>query len=552
MKRALLLFASLGILGPACDCEDTIRKKVSDRPTEERPVDAQPTESSAPSENEPNDSAETATRIEIHKELRPLKAELGTVSDVDWFAMSGVPGAYEISVVPSAELDLSLHLAGTNFAVPASTYNVGGVGEQESIPIVFLEEGEVVYFALRSVGNGSGPYEIRLLRRMVSGGLEAEPNDRRENANELKIGDQIQGMFDRSDDRDFFRIPSSEAERYFQIELTPASNLTQKFRVYGGDSTTKLVELTLGQDPLTIPAFKQAAGEELWLKLKTESGFDIKSMYTLSLVELREVASDVELEPNDVEPQIFEIPAEVRGKLFHADDIDRLGFGRPPEDVIKPSTEQGERQRWDAISNVEVRSVSDSKLEVSVLISKGTAEFGSDPDNKTWHACGLSFRPGELEISIKAKEYMPSSDLDYLVKVSDLTQMDGFEWEPNNSLEEAEEMFGTRRGVVESVQAVDFYRFDVTEEVETLNLSLAPTEVEFELLDTTGARVAAGSQGKIQVDLPKGRYFVRIFTAKITGCPIYTLEVTPPRVPLIEPPKEAVDLPPALEGEKSP
>lgn len=551
MKRAFLLFASLGILGPACDCEDTIRKKVSDRPAEAKPVEV-PTESSAPSETEPNDSAESATRIEIHKELRPLKAELGTVSDVDWFAISGMSGAYEITVQPSSELDISLHLAGTQFSIPASTYNVGGVGEQESIPLVFLNEGEVVYFALRSVGSGSGPYEIRLMRRIVSGGLEAEPNDRRENANELKIGGQVQGMFDRSDDRDFYRIPSSDTDRYFQVELTPASNLTQKFRVYGSDSTTKLVELTVGQEPLRIPAFKQAAGEELWLKLKTESGFDIKSMYTLSLVDLKEVAPDVELEPNDIAPQVFGIPAEVRGKLFYAGDIDRLGFGKPLEEAAKPPTVEGERQRWDSISNVEVRAVSQSKLEVSIITSKGSAELGVEAEGTAWNACGLSFRPGELEISIKAKEYVTTSDLDYHVKVSDLSQIEGFEWEPNNSVDEAEEMFGVRRGVIESAQTSDYYSFEVFDELETLDLGLSPSETNFELLDSAGARVAAGNQGKIQVDLPKGKYFVRVFSAKIGECPIYSLEVDPPRVPLVEPPKETEGLAPVLEGEKSP
>lgn len=491
-------------------------------------------DSSKPKESEPNDSPEQANVFELLQEFRPISGELSSAADIDWFQLTAQhEGLYEITVSPQEGLDVVIHLSGAVRDSQPVTYNIVGAGESELVPMVWLGA-KPVYFALQSVGSMAGTYEIGVLRKLSAGNLEREPNDSAETALGLQLTDEIQGMFERPNDRDVYVI-AADTSSVIRIDYKPAPNIPQTLRLYDDPKlSTPLSTLHIneGAKPVVVPAFAVPGGGSLYLVLSSTSGFDRQAYYTLKTTRLGEIAPDVEVEPNDRVPQVLQ-GTTMRGAFYSSEDTDRFVPKEEPVVVGEgqaPPVEQTGKRRWKRSLQIAVSPVHENvSLGVSLMLAGGETRLDT-AEKKGAQGCGILYSPGDLEIVVRPIEIRaPGEMFDYQLSLSHPSDDPLFEIEPNNTLEEADSLVSHRTGFMEDAEARDVFEFAVVEALERIEIVAGGKglNLRLSLEDDSGGLIAesdlpGAALEKIEVELPAGRYFVTVKSAG-EGAPLCEL-----------------------------
>jgi hypothetical protein len=550
------------LLCGACDCEEKIRRTMSN-PGDRVKVDAGASKPSGPSETEPNDKQTTASPIAIGNELRPITGEVGLPDDVDWFALraKGEPGSFAVSVEPDTGLDVSLHVEVPDGA-PLS-YDQGRRGDAEQIP-VFKIGTTPQRFAIRSESNSTGPYTIRLERHMGSG-LEAEPNDETNVATELRVPGEIQGYYDRPDDRDVYRL-SGSADTPYVVEIAPVEGVRQIARVFQ-DARLKVPRLTLQVSDKAVRVPNLALSEEAvrWLVFTPLTKGDPERPYRIRVSEHPPIEGTLELEPNDEEGMAVEtLPATFAGYLHSTDDRDRYRLvaadlvDEPVEDSDS-APEDGESGGEDADPLGAYRDKPAGKgASVSALLewsnegddlglqwsSDGTedpVEFRRSSKRPQVRACGLTLAgTGLLEVRSAALEDAPTvGEPTYRLSLRSHAEEGGWEVEPNDSRPDADvlESGAARGGALAASDDVDTWVFAVeAEELQTRSVSISVAaegvDLIMRVLDDGGGMVANVDNAPVgrgetqRLDLPEGVYFVELRWKGGEVCAPYQLEMS--------------------------
>lgn len=565
------VFFAMGVLATVnCRCDDKVRGMVEDSRTPPVAADSAIREAF---EKEPNDAPETATPLKLGNELRPLPCELSTASDVDWFELtSGVADEelVELRIVPDGPLNLSLHVLAGPGAL-ASTYDVAGSGEAESVAVLRIGK-KPLLFAVRAIGGLGGAYHVEISRR-IGQGLEAEPNDDPLNAGVVLVPGDIQGLIDRPDDRDVFRLPASDRVRQLRIEFEPVQGITQVFRVFDGVRfETPLLAMQFGGaagERGVVPAFQVEAGAEPYFVVTTTGGFDRRAPYLLRLSELEDVSASVEVEPNDTQPRPIAVPGVLQGSFFAAEDVDRfvlgalvdpvqpgsgtLDAGRAPSVVHSgsdPGQDAGGKDAgWDgAVANdgadvysfaSKVRNGAPLNVRVELLrpenvvglsINNAAGVRNAVLDAKTpvFEFCEPTYRPAEVELTVRPVQLVASGKgFDYRVD-SSLASGPDFELEPNDAIQNADELVASRTGTTARDGDVDVYGFRVTPDTgggsRSVTLKVDGTQpVALELVDQFDALVSSVETRvgpEIDVELPAGVYFLKV-KGSVASCQPY-------------------------------
>ena len=345
---ALSLAAWIGLSG-CDDCDDKIRKAVSNRERERRgdareDPDGQPV-SSEPREAEPNDGRAQATPVALGAELRAVLAEISTGSDRDWYELRADEDLQlELEVDPRDEaLDLVVVLDADQTEL---RYDLAGPGEPEVIPVLGL--GPAHPRAVRvQAKQGAGAYALRFRRRLAGGAIEAEPNDVRAVAQPLQVPGQIQGFYDRPGDRDVLvlELPEAAAQgaSVWSLEVDGVDGLSQQLALYDAvDAEAPALSMSAGPgQSLRLPNLGvRGASKRLWLALSASGGYDRQKAYRVSLSSPPPLGPDqaFEIEPNDhaesaaalaLAPGAGELT--VRGWLHRAGDQDHLVLRLGPQ-----------------------------------------------------------------------------------------------------------------------------------------------------------------------------------------------------------------------------
>lgn len=578
---------------PNCTCEDKARSVVDRRADRISVRDAGKSLSSRPTEFEPNDTPESASPIELKSELRKVTGTLSDSSDVDWFAITtaaDIDEVVELTVQPVDGLDLSIHLEVPGGQLTPLRYHLGASGEAESIPALRISPTKPTRFALRAEGDTSGAYSIQFVRHLLGVRIEAEPNDAPSVAERLDLPGEIQGVFDRPGDRDVFELKTTSEQEgaVYMLEYTPASNVEQKVRVYEDRELARpLLELSVagGKKGRTVRipnfAFPNADSgsddpdteDRLWVVLTSDRGFDRSSPYTLRFITLREVADDIELEPNDGRAQPIGVPSRTKGFFHSPDDVDVFLLGGnvdddEPETAPAESTESQNlpdvgveedagdpdagqlyeaQSLWDEIPErqgaeprltVRLKSVRDG-VEAGLTWSGPDGEVEYRPTDGLVQICAKPYSLGEIELAVEPIR-VPDVEqgepvVDYILEVEEESSQD-FELEPNDSLESAERLQGIRRGYFSSADDIDVWAFAIEKELEgqteSVQVAIDAPKLKFEarLLDRDGGLISKSSSvpGNVQlidVDLPPGIYFVELRAMESGGCESYSVEL---------------------------
>lgn len=578
-------FFIVGVLANVnCQCDDRVRGVVNQ--TKAPPVASQ-TNSVKTFEREPNDAPESATSLRLGKELRPLPADLGHAADVDWFELTSAVAdeeLVELRVVPEGKLNVSLHLLHGPTALPL-TYDVGGAGETESVAVLRIGKRPIA-FAIRAVGDTSGTYHIEVSRRLGDG-LEAEPNDDVSVAQDVRLPGDLQGLVDRPDDRDVLKLPSAESLRRLRLEYEPVQGIAQVFRVFDSERfEVPLVAMQFGGmagERGQVPAFEVEPGVNLFFVVTTTGGFDRRAPYLLRLAELEDVSAAVEVEPNDVKPRPIEVPGDVQGSFYAAEDLDRFVLGamadplaaqgpgavgndaglqdaaqRPvspvPRDaaaldlgwadagVADVGTSDAGEVPYDFVQkrpngaplNVRVESLrTENTLGVSVNTPAGVQNAVLDARTPSVEFCEAAYRPGEVEVSVRPVQLVATGKgFDYRVQSTLMTGED-FEVEPNDALANADQLVRRRRGTIARAGDADVFGFRVVTEsqeaIRKVRLKVeGPHPLSAELVDLADGLISAVETRmgpEIEVDLPAGVYFLKV-RGTVASCQPYDVVVT--------------------------
>lgn len=524
-------------LSGSCDCEDKVRKKLSDRPVDETLPESESVDSSKPKESEPNDSPKDANTFHLLQEFRPISGELSSAADIDWFALTAQQeGVYELTITPESELDVVIHLSGTSQATQPVTYNIAGVGENETVPLVWLDS-KPVYFAMQSVGSMAGNYEIGVLRKLSAGNLEREPNDSIETALPLQLSDEIQGMFERPNDRDIYVIETEDLAT-LRIDYKPAPNVPQVLWLYDDPKlVTPLssMEISEGAKPVVVPAFAVGSRIPLYLVVSSTSGFDRQAYYTLKTTALGEIAPDIEVEPNDRIPQVLQ-GTTLRGAFHSSEDTDRFVPAKEEPVVVPEGENPPGKLRWKRSLQIQVSPLNENvTLGVSLMLAGVETRLSSE-EKKGALGCGILYSSGDLEVVVRPVELRaPGEMFDYQISLSHPSDDPFFEIEPNNTREEADTLETHRTGYMEEVVARDLFLFEVKERLEKVQITAGGKGLNLKLTleDEHGGLVATSNlEGaaleKIDVELPAGRYFATVEFAGdgVPPCELYRISLS--------------------------
>ena len=371
-------------------------------------------------------------------------------------------------------------------------------------------------------------------------GIEAEPNDDVTDATEASVPSQIQGLIDRPDDRDVYRIVAKDQPRSMSIAFEPVQGVTQILRIFDSDRLAdSLASLqfsgTQGEQG-GIPAFRLEAGMTAYIVVTTMGGFDRKAPYRLALNELVDLADSVEVEPNDRMPIPMAVPGTLRGGFYAAEDVDRITLGAvvPPAPSIEipssiidagspPATDDagvpdgGVPYEFRAkptsppplVFKVEALREGDV-IGVTFNLPSGEHTMVLDPSKRDTSFCVPAFISGDAEVVIRPVQMSSAGGLAYALEAK-LLEGPNVESEPNDDVVDADELVSRRTGFFDA-GAADVYGVRVEGDVSHVVLTLtdAPALEMMELVDEEEALIATASQGRIEVDLPAGMYFVRL------------------------------------------
>lgn len=330
----------------ACDCEDRVRSWVDgrdDQSQREEQVDAGAKTSSDPVEVEPNDEPDSATRLELTRELRAVRGTTSDPSDVDWFDFrvdTDEPWLLDIDVESSADVVAMVDL-GAESDIPIE-WDVQGEGDGEKIQTIAVgREGRRVGVRTKSPAD----YTLRFTRRLSGGALEWEPNDVFGHARPVELPGEMQGFIDRPDDRDIYRVRTLEdALTRFEVVGVPGVSLI--VRVFDQpDFSQPLASFDVppggrsGIPNFFLPRTPDGEGPKYYVVVTSASGHSAEKSYRLRAIQAPPTEGKVEVEPNDVRPMRLEdATVELSGRLHSADDVDRFAWGMW-EDLVEPGAD---------------------------------------------------------------------------------------------------------------------------------------------------------------------------------------------------------------------
>lgn len=558
MKRLPILLVFVALLG--CDeCEHEIRKLVSNRGDRKMPSSTTGT-TSGPAEKEPNDDPTSASTLVLGKELRDITGAIATPDDTDWFAFTTTEeAAFTLEVVPETALDISVHVEVEGAA--ALSYDEGRRGEAERIAALKLSS-RPQRIVIRPQSGSSGQYTLRFRRQLGDEGIEAEPNDEAAVATGFTLPGELQGTYDRPDDRDVYRLMGDPGKPY-DIEIGNLPGGRHIARIFDDEKlsepalTVQVVDL-----PVHIPNLALDAKKPRFLVMTPLGAPPTDQVYRLRAQPHPALQTALELEPNDVvaQPLVFDQAqgdgrkAVVSGYIHAADDRDKFEL-TPPNLPERTTPIPHPRDEPDYLARFRTKPKPRVPIWATLSWASDQASYGmtwTAADDTTIEfrqttpklevrACGLNLETGPAVLAVRAERLDAAPKIgvpQYTLEVVETSAGDSFEAEPNDESDAADVLEGARRGTFAVVDDVDVFAFAVNsgqpDELQKVKIEAEGNGVDLllKITDDGGGLIATvdnaqlGGRESVEVDLPAGLYFAELRWNGGDLCVPYSIELT--------------------------
>lgn len=290
------------------------------------------TQAQPKTESEPNNQMEQADELRLGESV---EGHLQNERDVDWYKLIiDKPGKniihIDLSGVPEIDTFLIFSDVDGNTLKSADRTREG---EPESIVNVGVTEG-IYHISLYGSGtNDKDSYTLSVQQdRSWERGYEFEPNDKVEQANEIRLNESIKGFFD---DGDFFKLAIQEpGKNIIRISLTAVSGVDSSMEILNEEGRLiKNADSAPEGQPEEIVNFGVQKG--IYYITVYGSHINFKEEYTLSVQEIGPWKEGYEFEPNDDRERanVLQLGEEIKGYANPYEDADWYAITMPTSGV---------------------------------------------------------------------------------------------------------------------------------------------------------------------------------------------------------------------------
>jgi hypothetical protein len=344
-------------------------------------------------ESEPNDRREIANDLELGQRISGYFQRRG---DDDWYKLvSDTPGKTLVQVnlaaVPGVDEQLTLcNEQGSNLWFSDETQD----GGPESIFNIALDQGT---HYIRVYGRNSDYGNAYVLSTKILGpwreGMEAEPNNRQEDATKLKLGQSVEGYFHSNADEDYYKLIVAEPGRsIIQVDLSAVPGADSRIRILDHDRKLLWDVNEKGKgEPESVSYFTVTEGTYyIWVR-----GYEknISDKYVLNTRLLGPWGENQEAEPNNDAKQAsaLKLDSPIVGRINAEDDRDYYVLNVPPPEVetIVIEISGVPATRW----NLELLDAKENRLDQS---DRGETGEGED-------VVRMKFPPGTYYLRVRPR-----------------------------------------------------------------------------------------------------------------------------------------------------
>jgi len=500
-------------------------------------------------EVEPNDNRQQAQEIRVGE---TIEGGIQQNNDDEWYKLAiDKPGKnylqVDISAVP--EVDSYLYIYDAN-GQKLIEVNDNPKSAAESIARFPVEPG-VCY--IRAYLGGKATQAKYTLTTKITGpwqeGWESEPNDTRERANDLMLGQSIKGYFDHKRDEDYYKlIIDAPGKTLVQIDLSAVPEVNGQIYLYDEKRTIWSVNETEKNGPESI--FNLALAQGVYYINAWTYETNARDPYTLSAKTLGPWKEGMEAEPNDRKEEATELRLgqSVEGYYLHNGDEDyyKLIVDAPGKNNIQ----------------VDLSAVSGSDASLYILDqnAKRIWDINDGSKGEPESIFSLTVTPGVYYIWVRGSQKNIVNTYALTARLIGPWQ-EGTEAESNDDPKQANEikLDAPLIGRINSARDYDYYLLNIPApgvDLMVIQLSAIP-EVRWnlELLDSKENRLDYSWRGEtgegeeiVKMKFRPGTYYLRIRVrgGKNTGAE-YTLYAGKPQKPPATPEEVQLALVKALD-----
>ncbi len=361
---------------------------------------------------------------------------------------------------------------------------------------------------------------------------ESEPNDRRDQANDIRLGESVKGHFHKRGDYDWYRLVISDPEKnIIRIDLSGVPDVDVSLAIYDeAGHQLKGASTSPKGEPEAITSFGVLEGTYFI----TAYGRDIndKDPYTLSTRLIGPWEKGQEFEPNDQREQANEIRLEETVEGFFQENRDydwyKLVMEKPGKNIIR----------------IELSGVPDVDVRLEVADENGAQVKSSNFNRKGEPESIINLGVLEGTYYINAFGYEANQNEKYTLSTRLIGPWEeGQEFEPNDDMYKANEirLGETIQGLFQAKNEPDWYKLVIAnpgKNIIRVGLSGVPGVNSFLFIhDSQGYQIKRSDtrrQGEpeefINFGVTQGVYYISTRANEVNETEVYSLSTEPVRL----------------------
>jgi len=480
-------------------------------------------------ELEYNNKKEQANELKLGEDIEGFFQEKG---DEDWYKlMVNVPGKNIIQVDLSAvpEVDSSVEIydeQGNSLKI----YNTGGKGEAEAIINLGVTEG--IYYIKVGTRRDINQNDNYTLKTQLIGpwqeGQEFELNSKKDWANEIKLGEDIEGFFQEEGDQDWYKLMVNvPGKNIIQVDLSAVPEVDSSMEIYDEQGNSLKIYNTGGKGEAEAIINLGVTEGIYYIKVGTRRDINQNDNYTLKTQLIGPWQEGQEFEVNDTKDQANELKLDqiTTGYICTGDDVDwyKLSVNVPGKNII--------RINLSAVPEV------DSFIRIYDEEGNNLKEYNVGGKGEAEAIINLGVTEGIYYIAARGSSGMNQND-NYTLKTQLIGPwQEGQEFELNDEIEQANELKLDQiiTGYICTGDDQDWYKLTVNvpgKSIIRIDLSAVPEINPYlQLYDEEGNRLKeynVGGKGEaeaiINLGVTEGIYYIKVRASGMNQNDNYTLK----------------------------
>ena len=486
-------------------------------------------------ELEYNNTKNQSNEIKLGESVEGFFQEKG---DKDWYKLIiEKPGKniirIDLSAVPEVNSDIHIYDEKGNHL---KEYNVGKKGEAEAIINLGVTEG-IYYIEVRAY-SGMNQNDIYTLKTQLTApwqeGQEFELNNKKDWANELKLGEDIKGFFREKGDKDWYKLTVNiPGKNIIRIDLSAVPEVNSDIHIYD-EKGNHLKEYNVGKKGEAEAIINLGVTEGIYyIEVRAYSGMNQNDIYTLKTQLTAPWQEGQEFELNDKKDWAnkLKLGESMEGLFAETGDQDwyKLTVNVPGKNIIR----------------IDLSAVPEIESEIQIYNEKGNhlKEYNVGKKGEAEAIINLGVTEGIYYIEVRAYSGMNQNDIYTLKTQLTAPWQEGQEFELNDKKDWANELKLDKiiTGYIFPEKDDDWYTVTIPEkglDIFVVELSAVPqVNLSLTLLDDAGRQLkkmdisdTGEEEVIVRMKCPSGKYYVRVWGRQANTEEPYTLRVGKPTV----------------------